>query len=88
MNIATKLSAYGAALVLLTGGAYVVGSAVGPLAPVPASVGHQGTLAEHAPDTTDHQPSPDGHGGHTGAAHDDHKLLLTGYCRPSLTGRR
>ena len=31
MNTATKLSAYGAALVLVAGGAWAIGSAVGPL---------------------------------------------------------
>ena len=31
MNISAKLSAYGAALALLVAGAYVVGTAVGPL---------------------------------------------------------
>jgi hypothetical protein len=36
MNTAAKLSAYGAALALLTAGAYAAGSAVGPLAPAPA----------------------------------------------------
>lgn len=43
MNTVARLSAYGAALVLLTGGAYAAGSAVGPLAPVaPALAGHAG----------------------------------------------
>lgn len=43
MNTVARLSAYGAALALLTGGAYATGSAVGPLAPVaPAPAGHAG----------------------------------------------
>lgn len=44
MNTIARLSAYGVALALLTGGAYATGSAVGPLAPTaPAASG-----AEHA----------------------------------------
>ena len=40
MNTVARLSAYGAALVLLVGGAYATGSAVGPLAPTaPAASG-------------------------------------------------
>ncbi|MCU1628277.1 MAG: secreted protein [Pseudonocardia sp.] len=41
MDTAAKLSAYGAALVLLTLGAYATGSAVGPLSPA-APAGHAG----------------------------------------------
>lgn len=63
MNTAAKLSAYGAALVLLVAGAYAVGTAVGPLRP--AATGdaapsgaeaaghgdaHSGTVAEAATD--------------------------------------
>ncbi|GAA3249737.1 hypothetical protein GCM10017691_60980 [Pseudonocardia petroleophila] len=40
MNTAAKLSAYGAALALLTAGAFATGSAVGPLTTVAASGGH------------------------------------------------
>jgi hypothetical protein len=67
MNASAKLSAYGAALVLLVAGAYVVGTAVGPLRSVaPSDVAtsgveaaghgdaHSGTVAEAA--TTD-QPA-------------------------------
>lgn len=44
MNTLAKLSAYGAALALLTLGAYTTGSAVGPLrSPAPASAGHEVT---------------------------------------------
>lgn len=39
MNTATKLSAYGAALALIAGGGYVIGTAAGPL-PVAAPSGH------------------------------------------------
>jgi hypothetical protein len=67
MNPIAKLSAYGAALVLLVAGAYAVGTAVGPLRPAaPSDVApsgveaaghggaHSGTVAEAA---TDHQPA-------------------------------
>jgi hypothetical protein len=37
MNAPTKLAAYGAALVLLAGGAWAAGAAVGPLSPAPAA---------------------------------------------------
>src|ERR687891_518590 len=63
MNTAAKLSAYGAALVLLVAGAYVVGTAVGPFSTVAASDAapsgveaaghgdaHSGTVAEAATD--------------------------------------
>jgi hypothetical protein len=63
MNASAKLSAYGAALVLLVAGAYVVGTAVGPLRSVAASDAapsgaeaaghgdaHSGTVAEAATD--------------------------------------
>jgi hypothetical protein len=63
MNTAAKLSAYGAALVLLVAGAYAVGTAVGPLRSVAASDAapsgaeaaghgdaHSGTVAEAAMD--------------------------------------
>ena len=44
MNTLAKLSAYGAALALLTLGAYATGSAVGPpRSPAPASAGHEVT---------------------------------------------
>ena len=52
MNTAAKLTAYGAALALLTAGAWATGSAVGPLISVPAAgtAGHgdthSGTVAE------------------------------------------
>ena len=64
MNTAAKLSAYGAALALLITGAYVVGTAVGPLTTATAGSGdlgetpgagsaghgdtHSGTVAEAA----------------------------------------
>ena len=63
MNVSAKLSAYGAALALLVAGAYVVGTAVGPLRSVAASDAapsgaeaaghgdaHSGTVAEAATD--------------------------------------
>ena len=52
MNTTAKLSAYGAVLALLTGGAYATGSAVGPLtsaAPAATSgTGHAGTFGVEA----------------------------------------
>jgi hypothetical protein len=52
MNTATKLSAYGVALVLVAGGAWAVGTAVGPIASEATNEGaehgdtHSGTVAE------------------------------------------
>ncbi|WP_158848811.1 hypothetical protein [Saccharothrix deserti] len=43
MNTAAKLSAYGAVLALVAGGAWVAGGAVGPLSVEAASGGHGGT---------------------------------------------
>ncbi|MGM1064712.1 hypothetical protein [Saccharothrix sp. Mg75] len=55
MNTAAKLSAYGAALVLVAGGAWAAGSAVGPLAVETAPGGHDGTSgAEGAGHGDDH----------------------------------
>ena len=48
MNTTAKLSAYGAALALLIGGAYGVGTAVGPLGAAAAEGGHS-TMSGEAP---------------------------------------
>ena len=48
MNTIAKLSAYGAALALIVTGAYVVGTAVGPLSTATAEVGH-GAMPGEAP---------------------------------------
>ena len=61
MNTAAKLSAYGAALALVAGGAWVAGTAVGPF-PGPAAEAHGGEDAAHG----------DVHGG-TVAAVADHQ---------------
>ncbi|MFI5590231.1 hypothetical protein ACIA5G_34655 [Amycolatopsis sp. NPDC051758] len=61
MNTAAKLSAYGAALALVAGGAWVAGTAVGPF-PGPAAEAHGGEEAAHG----------DVHGG-TVAAVADHQ---------------
>ncbi|RKT88755.1 hypothetical protein SAMN05421805_1011796 [Saccharopolyspora antimicrobica] len=55
MNAAGKLSAYGAVLALVAGGAWAVGTAVGPLSAAPAPSSHDG------------MPSGDGHGNAHGA---------------------
>lgn len=60
MNTKAKLTAYGAALALLVGGAYATGSAVGPLSTATASGGHGATSGA--------APSGDGDAGH-GDAH-------------------
>jgi hypothetical protein len=55
MNTAARLSAYGAALALVAGGAWVAGNAVGPLPVQTASSGHGGTSgAEGAGHGDDH----------------------------------
>jgi hypothetical protein len=56
MNTAVKLSAYGAALALLAGGAYAAGSAVGPLSATPAA-------------SSGHTPTSGARGGSHGHAH-------------------
>ncbi len=45
MNTAAKLSAYGAALALLVGGGYAVGTAAGPLSTVTATSGGHGAVS-------------------------------------------
>jgi hypothetical protein len=62
MNTATKLSAYGAALALVAGGAWVAGTAAGPF-PGPAAEAHGGEDAAHGDvhggavaEVADHQP--------------------------------
>jgi cell division septation protein DedD len=55
MNTAARLSAYGAVLALIAGGAWAAGSAVGPLSVQAASSGHGGTSgAEGAGHGDDH----------------------------------
>ncbi|ONI90925.1 hypothetical protein ALI22I_10850 [Saccharothrix sp. ALI-22-I] len=55
MNTAAKLSAYGAVLALVAGGAWVAGGAVGPLSVEAASGGHDGMSgAEGTGDGDDH----------------------------------
>ncbi|MCC8249532.1 DUF748 domain-containing protein [Saccharothrix luteola] len=55
MNTAAKLSAYGAVLALVAGGAWAAGSAVGPFAAEAAQSGHDGTSgAEGAGHGDDH----------------------------------
>jgi hypothetical protein len=45
MNVSAKLSAYGAALVLLVAGGYVAGTAVGPLSSATAESGDHGAMS-------------------------------------------
>lgn len=62
MNTAAKLSAYGAALALLAGGAYATGSAVGPLSTATASGGH-GAMSGSAPSGAEGAGHGDTHSG-------------------------
>jgi hypothetical protein len=65
MNTKATLSAYGAALALLVGGGYAVGTAVGPLSTATAGSGehgdvHSGTVAERAGHATGSADQPGG----------------------------